>query len=99
MKALWNDLDATTRRVVAVARRRLVLVLMAAVMAGSASRNPLLGFTQIFELCSYGISVGAVCRALVKREQPQAASMNAWDEAIGFALLALLAHIAIRFVR
>src|SRR5476651_1560013 len=97
--ALWFDLDAATRYIVARSGLRLAFILIVAATVGSADERPLLGFAQALELGSYCFGLGAGGRALMKREQMQAASLNGWDEAIVFGLVALLSHAAIRFAQ
>jgi hypothetical protein len=97
--ALWSDLDAATRYIVARSGLRIAFILMVAATAGSANARPLLGFAQALELGCYCFSLSAGCRALMKRERLQAASLNGWDEAVAFGLVALLSHVTIRFVQ
>jgi hypothetical protein len=78
---------------------KLAFVLMLAAAAGLASESKLLGFVQTLELGTYLLGVGAVLRALIRREGLQSTTIGGWDEAVGFGLVALLSHIAIPFVR
>ncbi|MDB5407639.1 MAG: hypothetical protein JWL84_2551 [Rhodospirillales bacterium] len=96
--ALFSDRAIAIRGLVSRPGLKLAFVLTFAAVAGLASDRKLLGFVQALELCSFFVSVGAICRALIRREQPEGPRISGWDEAVGFGLVTLLAHISIRFV-
>jgi hypothetical protein len=97
--ALLSNRDAAMRVSVSRIGLRLAFILAMAAAVGLASDRPLLGFAQALELCGYFMSLGAMVRAVVNREQPQGANISGWDEAVGFGFVALAAHVAIGLLR
>jgi hypothetical protein len=93
--ALLSNRDVAMRGSFSRIGLRLAFMLAMAAAVGLASDHRLLGFTHALELCGYFMSLGAMVRAVLNREQPQAASISAWDEAVGFGFVALAAHVAI----
>jgi hypothetical protein len=97
--ALLSNRDAEMRVCVSRIGLRLAFMLAMAAAVGLASDRQLLGFAHALELCGYFMSLGAMARAMVNREQPQAASISGWDEAVCFGFVALAAHVAIGLLR
>jgi hypothetical protein len=97
--ALLSNRDAAMRVSVSRIGLRLAFILAMAAAVGLASDRPLLGFAHALELCGYFMSLGAMVRAVLNREQPQGDSISGWDEAVGFGFVALAAHVAIGVLR